>query len=158
MRQTVPDEVFRFRQQALDGLFGEAYVLHVAADVAGMAEPRGLQKAVGSGDGGWSAQVDTAGRGQLRAADGGLASPDMLERFLPTVYLYDNFPGGVGLSEPLFVRARELVRSALETVRGCECKAGCPACVGPVLAADEHRQETPRALTVKVLELLGAEG
>ncbi|KAF1009215.1 MAG: DEAD-box ATP-dependent RNA helicase CshC [Luteibacter sp.] len=156
--QTVLDEVFRSRQHALDGFLGAAYALHVAAVVAVMAEPRDLQKAVGSGDGGWSAQVDTAGRGQLRAADGGLASPDMLERFLPTVYLYDNFPGGVGLSEPLFVRARELVRSALETVRGCECKAGCPACVGPVLAADEHRQETPRALTVKVLELLGAEG
>ena len=154
--QTVLDEVFRSRQHALDGFLGAAYALHVAAVVAVMAEPRDLQKAVGSGDGGWSAQVDAAGRGQLRASDGGLASPDMLERFLPTVYLYDNFPGGVGLSEPLFLRARELVRSALETVRGCECKAGCPACVGPVLAADEQRSETPKALTMKVLDLLGA--
>lgn len=155
--QGLLDEVFRSRQHALDGFLGAAYALHTAAIVAVMAEPRDLQKAVGSGDGGWSAQVDAGGRGQIRAPDGSLALPDAFERFLPTVYLYDNFPGGVGLSEPLFRRAPELVRHALATVRGCECKAGCPACVGPVLAADEHRDETPKALAAKVLELLGAD-
>jgi DEAD/DEAH box helicase domain-containing protein len=154
--QGVLDTVFRSRQHALDGFLGAAYALHTAAVVAVMAEPRDLQKAVGSGDGGWSAQVDTGGRGQIRAPDGSLALPDAFERFLPTVYLYDNFPGGVGLSEPLFRRAPELVRHALATVQGCECKAGCPACVGPVLAADEQRDETPRSLAAKVLALLGA--
>jgi len=155
--QTVLDEAFRSRQHALDGFLGAAYALHTSAIVAVMAESRDLQKAVGSGDGGWSAQVDSAGRGQIRAPDGGLALPDMLDRFLPTVYLYDNFPGGVGLSEPLFLRSPELLRHALATVRGCECKAGCPACVGPVLAADEHREVTPRALAERVLVLLGAD-
>ncbi|QWT21448.1 DEAD/DEAH box helicase [Bacillus sp. NP157] len=155
--QAVLDEVFRSRQHALDGFLGAAYALHTAAVVAVMAEARDLQKAVGSGDGGWSAQVDAGGRGQIRAPDGSLALPDAFDRFLPTVYLYDNFPGGVGLSEPLFRRAPELVRDALASVLGCECKAGCPACVGPVLAADEHREATPRALAAKVLELLGAQ-
>jgi DEAD/DEAH box helicase domain-containing protein len=154
--QTVLDEAFRSRQHALDGFLGAAYALHTAAVVAVMAEPRDLQKAVGSGDGGWSAQVDSSGRGQIRAPDGGLALPDALDRFLPTVYLYDNFPGGVGLSEPLFHRSPELLIHALATVEGCECKAGCPACVGPVLAADENRETTPRALAARVLRLLGA--
>ncbi|MGE7136859.1 DEAD/DEAH box helicase [Luteibacter sp. NPDC031894] len=154
--QTVLDDAFRSRQHALDGFLGAAYALHTAAVVAVMAEPRDLQKAVGSGDGGWSAQVDAAGRGQLRAPDGSLALPDALERFLPTVYLYDNFPGGVGLSEPLFHRAQELLGHALATVEGCACKAGCPGCVGPVLAADEGREDTPRVLATRVLRLLGA--
>ncbi|WP_448101245.1 DEAD/DEAH box helicase [Luteibacter jiangsuensis] len=154
--QTVLDEAFRSRQHALDGFLGAAYALHTAAVVAVMAESRDLQKAVGSGDGGWSAQVDATGRGQLRAPDGGLALPDALERFLPTVYLYDNFPGGVGLSEPLFQRASELLGHALTTVESCACKAGCPGCVGPVLAADEGREDTPRALATRVLRLLGA--
>ncbi|UPG84101.1 DEAD/DEAH box helicase [Luteibacter aegosomatis] len=154
--QTVLDMAFRSRQHALDGFLGAAYALHTSAVVAVMAEPRDLQKAVGAGDGGWSAQVDAAGRGQLRGEGGDLTRPDMLERFLPTVYLYDNFPGGVGLSEPLFRRAPELVGHALQTLRGCDCKAGCPACVGPVLAADEGRDVTPKALAMRVLELLGA--
>jgi DEAD/DEAH box helicase domain-containing protein len=154
--QSLLDEAFRSRQHALDGFLGAAYALHTAAIVAVMAEPRDLQKAVGSGDGGWSAHVDAGGRGQIRAPDGGIAMPDAFERFLPTVYLYDNFPGGVGLSEPLFRRAAELVRDAAVHVRSCACKAGCPACVGPVLAADEHREDTPKALALRVLDLLGA--
>jgi DEAD/DEAH box helicase domain-containing protein len=154
--QSVLDEAFASRQAALDGFLGAGYALHTAATVAVMAEARDLQKAIGSGDGAWSAHVDAAGRGQIRAPDGSLAIADAFERFLPTVYLYDNFPGGVGLSEPLFQRGAELVRMAFATVENCDCKAGCPACVGPVLAADENREETPRLLAARVLQLLGA--
>ena len=78
------------------------------------------------------------------------------ERFLPTVYLYDNYPGGVGLSEPLFRRQAELLARARELVAACDCRGGCPACVGPVLPGDEEAEETPRALALKVLALLGA--
>jgi DEAD/DEAH box helicase domain-containing protein len=151
---SVLDVAFASRQAALDGFLGAGYALHTAAIVAVMAEGRDLQRAVGSGDGGWSAQVDQRGRGQLRGEDGGLALPDSFDRFLPTVYLYDNFPGGVGLSEPLFTRAPELIRMARDSVLRCDCKAGCPACVGPVLAADEQREETPRMLALRLLQLL----
>ena len=74
---------------------------------------------------------------------------------MPTVFLYDNYPGGVGLSEPLWRRQHELVRSALELVEGCDCKAGCPACVGP--APEESKGPTARALAARVLAALGAQ-
>ena len=38
---------------------------------------------------------------------------------MPTVYLYDNFPGGVCLSEPLWQRQAELVQRARELVQRC---------------------------------------
>ena len=60
--------------------------------------------------------------------------------------------GGVGLSEPLWRRQRELVSRARELVQGCECRAGCPACVGPVLAADEALVTSPKRLTLDVLD------
>ncbi len=50
----------------------------------------------------------------------------------PTVTLYDNMPGGVGLSAQLYEIRDELLTAALEQVRDCPCSAGCPACVGPV--------------------------
>jgi DEAD/DEAH box helicase domain-containing protein len=152
--QAVLDLTFASRQAALDGFLGAGYALHTSAIVAVMAEGRDLQRAVGSGDGGWSAQVDNSGRGQLRGEEGGLAVPDAFDRFVPTVYLYDNFPGGVGLSEPLFGRSGELLRMALQNVERCPCKAGCPGCVGPVLAAEEKRDETPKMLALRVLGLL----
>ena len=70
------------------------------------------------------------------------------------MYLYDNYPGGIGLSEPLWKRQSELLRRAQELVGECDCKSGCPACVGPVLAVDENLIESPKFLTAKVLALL----
>jgi DEAD/DEAH box helicase domain-containing protein len=76
--------------------------------------------------------------------------------FTPTVFLYDNFPGGVGLSEPLWRRQAELLARAQELIAQCDCTAGCPACVGPILAANENASESPRALAARVIELLVA--
>jgi DEAD/DEAH box helicase domain-containing protein len=152
--QSVLDEAFDSRQAALDGFLGAAYALHVVATVAVMAEARDLQKAVGSGDGAWFAVSDGRGRGQLRSDDGNISDVNRAERFIPTVYLYDNYPGGVGLSEPLWKRQAELLKRAQELVSECDCKSGCPACVGPVLAADENLIESPKFLTAKVLALL----
>ena len=40
----------------------------------------------------------------------------------------------------------------------CDCLAGCPACVGPVLAASEGKQSvTPKSLALEVLGLLSTE-
>jgi DEAD/DEAH box helicase domain-containing protein len=123
-----------------------------------MADARDLQKAVGNGDGAWFAVADQTGRGQLRGVEGGEGAVELMQSFVPTLYLYDNFPGGVGLSEPLWLRQGELVQRALELVERCDCTAGCPACVGPVLAAQEEGNGvTPRALALRVLSLLSAE-
>jgi DEAD/DEAH box helicase domain-containing protein len=145
---------FASRQEALDGFLGAGYALQVVAKVAVMADAADLQKAVGDGNGAWFATSDGRGRGQLRSTDGSLVDPEQGDRFVPTIYLYDNFPGGVGLSEPLWRRQQELLQRASELVERCDCKAGCPACVGPVLAADEEATTTPRQIALQVLAAL----
>jgi len=152
--QQALESEFSSRQAALDGFLGAAYALHVVATVAVMADARDLQKAVGSGDGAWFALADSRGRGQLRVDDGSLAEPARASVFTPTVFLYDNFPGGVGLSEPLWRRQAELLARAQELVAGCDCKGGCPACVGPILAADEDTADSPKLLAARVLAML----
>ncbi len=154
--QAVLDGLFDSRQDALDGFLGAAHALHVVARIAAMADGADLQKAVGSGDGAWSAQSDSSGRGQIRAMDGGAVPPALLERFTPTVYLYDNYPGGIGLSEPLWQRQRELVDSAIELIHDCSCRAGCPACVGPVLQEDTPPEASPRGHALRVLAALAS--
>lgn len=150
-------QAFANRQDALDGFLGAANALHIVATVAVMADAHDLQKSVGSGDGSWFAMADASGHGQLRIEAGMEGNVELLQSFVPTVYLYDNFPGGVGLSEPLWRRQGELVQRALELVDGCDCKAGCPACVGPVLAAQEEGNgDNPRSLARRVLQLLHA--
>ncbi|WP_141501321.1 DEAD/DEAH box helicase [Paenibacillus luteus] len=50
----------------------------------------------------------------------------------PTIYFYDRYPGGIGLSERLFEVHDDLIRQAKSLIRGCSCLSGCPACVGPI--------------------------
>jgi len=47
-----------------------------------------------------------------------------------------------------------LLARAIELVGGCDCSGGCPACIGPVLAADETCVDSPKILAARVLELL----
>jgi DEAD/DEAH box helicase domain-containing protein len=51
----------------------------------------------------------------------------------PTVYIYENIPGGVGLAEKLYTESERLLESTIEHVRLCQCLEGCPTCVGPSL-------------------------
>jgi DEAD/DEAH box helicase domain-containing protein len=50
---------------------------------------------------------------------------------LPTVYLYDAYPAGIGLGEKCYDLHPMLLGAALERVQSCPCESGCPSCVGP---------------------------
>jgi DEAD/DEAH box helicase domain-containing protein len=49
----------------------------------------------------------------------------------PTIFIYDNYPGGIGFSEPLFSMHAALLSQTRELIDGCPCHSGCPSCVGP---------------------------
>jgi DEAD/DEAH box helicase domain-containing protein len=55
--------------------------------------------------------------------------------FNPTVYVYDNFPGGIGLSRPLYEIRSDVLAAADQLIRSCACDDGCPSCVGPTPGA-----------------------
>jgi DEAD/DEAH box helicase domain-containing protein len=149
----VLESVFESRQDALDAFLGAAHALHLVAGLSAMAEARDLQQSVGSGDGSWS-RVEGFGRALSEQAESDA-------RFAPAVFLYDNFPGGIGLSEPLYQRRSQLMQGALALVEACDCVAGCPACVGPVLEIDEAKSAAwigPKQLAKRVLGLWAGQG
>ena len=61
--------------------------------------------------------------------------------FEPDVVLYDNYPGGIGQSDPLFRRSEELVSAALDLPKAVPCEAGCPSCVGPYTEIGKRGKE-----------------
>jgi DEAD/DEAH box helicase domain-containing protein len=69
---------------------------------------------------------------------------------LPTVYVYENIPGGVGLSEKLFHKAEQLYEACRQHVKTCPCPRGCPSCVGPSMEVGEGG----KAGTLKLLEYM----
>ena len=48
-----------------------------------------------------------------------------------TIFLADNYPGGVGFARQLFQTHRPVFEAARQLAQGCGCEDGCPSCTGP---------------------------
>ncbi|MBQ0139590.1 MAG: DEAD/DEAH box helicase [Kurthia sp.] len=48
----------------------------------------------------------------------------------PTFFVYDRYPGGIGLSERVYDLWQELLEHVYEHVESCPCQIGCPSCIG----------------------------
>jgi DEAD/DEAH box helicase domain-containing protein len=152
------DRAFTSRQESLDGFLGAGYALHIVAAMRMLSEPQDIGRAVGDGNAEWFATVGANGRGQLLNRDGEAVDPVQLQRFTPTLFLYDNYPGGIGISAPLFDNQAAIVAGAQQLVTACDCAHGCPACIGPILASDEVRGYSPKQVALTVLGLLSGHG
>jgi DEAD/DEAH box helicase domain-containing protein len=73
--------------------------------------------------------------------------------FEPDLFLFDNYPGGIGQSQPLFQLHSKLLAGALDVLQRCQCDAGCPACVGPIGEVGE----TGKQATLRLLRELNRE-
>lgn len=62
------------------------------------------------------------------------------------IFLYDNYPGGIGFSEPLFAMHDELLARTKELIDECPCQSGCPSCVGPEGATGPHTKAVAQDL------------
>ena len=60
----------------------------------------------------------------------------------------------VEAAERTQTQAQWLLQGAMDLIGDCACLGGCPACVGPVLAADEVRERSPKMAGLTVLHLL----
>jgi DEAD/DEAH box helicase domain-containing protein len=60
---------------------------------------------------------------------GGLSTPRHPDTGVPQIFIYDGFPGGVGIAEKGFELLGQLWSAALDAIRGCPCEDGCPSCI-----------------------------
>ena len=60
---------------------------------------------------------------------GGLSTPSHPDTGRAQIFIYDAFPGGVGIAEKGFEILGELWRATLSAIEECLCEAGCPSCV-----------------------------
>ncbi len=148
---------FPNRWQALDAFLGAAYAMHHVAALLAMTESRDIGRAVGNSDGTWFSTLGDKSRGAQQAFE---SEAGMLESevFNPTVFLYDNVPGGLGISSTLFDIRDDVVRHAQQTVQACRCQRGCPACIGPVVDGNDGRDYSPKQAVQGLLKLFQQEG
>jgi DEAD/DEAH box helicase domain-containing protein len=60
---------------------------------------------------------------------GGLSTAWHPDTGMATIYVYDGYPGGAGITERGYDLAAEHLRATRDTVRSCPCETGCPSCV-----------------------------
>jgi len=66
----------------------------------------------------------------------------------PTVFLYDRYPGGVGLSEKVYDIGAVILADALNLIINCHCQEGCPSCIGT-----DPQANTAKLDTIKLMRL-----
>jgi DEAD/DEAH box helicase domain-containing protein len=153
---------FADRFSVLEAVNGAAYALHHAARVLMMCDLRDLGRSVGDADGNplpeLGSPTDPPSEHRINRTLHGI--------FNPTIFLYDNYPGGIGLSEPLHDQRHDLAQMTADIVRSCRCTVGCPACIGPVVAEsiDTDRETrhaearaSPKALGLRLLEMVASQ-
>ncbi|MGW9098762.1 DEAD/DEAH box helicase [Priestia megaterium] len=48
----------------------------------------------------------------------------------PTIFLYDRYPGGIGLSDKVYEQMNDVLNQTNQLIVNCSCESGCPSCVG----------------------------
>jgi DEAD/DEAH box helicase domain-containing protein len=118
-----------------DGVVGLSFALRQVAQLLLMCDRQDIGISIGSGE-------------QGDEADASLQTlPDE-----PRIFVYDNYPGGIGFSEPLFGMHAELLARTRELIGGCSCEHGCPTCVGPL----GNTGPLAKTVALRILELITA--
>ena len=104
-----------------DGVAGLAYAMRNVAPLLLMCDSHDLGLSI---DG-----LAVEGASRAGGAAAGASDPPMSAS--PTIFIYDNYPGGIGFSEPLHAMHGQLIAQTRDLIEGCPCASGCPSCVGP---------------------------
>ncbi|MDT5350036.1 MAG: box helicase protein [Mycobacterium sp.] len=75
---------------------------------------------------------------------------------LPSVFVYDGYPGGAGFAERGFRQARTWLGATAAAIEACECPGGCPSCVQSPKCGNGN-DPLDKAGAVQVLRLVLAE-
>ena len=85
---------------------------------------------------------------------GGLSTPLHPDTGKPTIFIYDGFEGGIGISETLYANIKALWEKILQLLASCECKEGCPSCIYSPKCGNENEPLDKEAAKIILRELL----
>ena len=72
---------------------------------------------------------------------------------LPSVFVYDGYPGGAGFAEQGFRQASTWLGATAAAIEACECPSGCPSCVQSPKCGNGN-EPLDKAGAVRVLRLV----
>ncbi|GIL15667.1 MAG: helicase [Chloroflexota bacterium] len=73
----------------------------------------------------------------------------------PQIFIYDGFPGGIGITEKAFALLESLWTATLETIEQCPCEFGCPSCVQSPKCGNNNEPLDKKGAVILLRGLLG---
>ena len=123
-----------------DGVVGLAFAMKHVAQLLLMCDGHDIGLSVDGGS--LDRSTRTGGLGGVPEA---LASE-------PNVFIYDNYPGGIGFSRPLYEMHDLLLAHTRDLIAGCPCESGCPSCVGPEGHTGPHAKQVASRILDHLLQ------
>ncbi len=122
-----------------DGVVGLAFAMKNIAQLLLMCDGHDIGLSVDGGS------LDRSTR------TGGLGGVPEALAVEPNVFIYDNYPGGIGFSRPLYDMHGQLLERTRDLIDGCPCSSGCPSCVGPEGNTGPHAKQVASRILGRLL-------
>jgi DEAD/DEAH box helicase domain-containing protein len=122
-----------------DGVVGLAFAMRHVAQLLLMCDRHDIGLSVDGGS------LDRSTR------TGGIGGVPEALAVDPNIFIYDNYPGGIGFSRPLYEMHDLLLARTGELIATCPCQSGCPSCVGPEGNTGPHAKAVASRILQAVL-------
>jgi DEAD/DEAH box helicase domain-containing protein len=86
---------------------------------------------------------------------GGVSTPFHPDSGKAQIFIYDAYPGGIGIAQKGFELIGQVWKAALEVVKMCPCANGCPSCIQSPKCGNNN-QPLDKKAAILILEELAA--
>ncbi len=87
---------------------------------------------------------------------GGVSTPLHPDTGRAQVFIYDAYPGGIGIAEKGFAIIKELWQATLNAVNECPCEEGCPSCIQSPKCGNNNKPLDKKAAQMIMESLLSS--
>ena len=89
---------------------------------------------------------------------GGVSTPTHPDTGKAQIFIYDAYPGGIGIAEKGFDLIAELWQATLKAITECPCQEGCPSCIQSPKCGNNNKPLDKKAARLLLQGLLHKSG
>ena len=86
---------------------------------------------------------------------GGLSTPFHADTSKAEIFIYDAYPGGIGIVRKGYEIIEKLWEATLKAIEGCSCESGCPACIQSPKCGNNNEPLDKKAAIILLKGILG---
>lgn len=152
-KRNLLDQILFSRHEIIDGILGLGYAIHSIASLHLMCDPHDINRCIGDRGAKWFIRLSRDSRGIYSYINSKEeVSEAKIGLFEPTLFIYDNYPGGMGFSHQLFDDTETILEKTLKLISRCKCSHGCPSCVGPIKEVSERSKQVALTILREILK------